>query len=140
MWVSNYLSLNTTIWANSRQGETVSKSKGTKITGGENNPLYSTCTYMYVLCYPFKQELRNLLGNLKLKFDFSCWHFQHTHHTVRYLGMKFLGVLLQKSVTFLHCLSQECEKPSISVYSKAEMEEILQLFKENVLKVQNNYR
>lgn len=52
--------------------------------------------------------------------------------------MKFLGVLLQKAVTFLHCLRQECEKPSTSVYSKAEMQEILQLFKENVLKVQNN--
>uniref|UniRef100_K1PPI3 Nucleolar pre-ribosomal-associated protein 1 n=1 Tax=Magallana gigas TaxID=29159 RepID=K1PPI3_MAGGI len=73
---------------------------------------------------PIPQILSSVLQSLK-----------HTHPTVRYLGMKFLGVLLQKSVTFLHCLSQECEKPSTSVYSKAEMEEILQLFKENVLKI-----
>ncbi|XP_048767971.2 nucleolar pre-ribosomal-associated protein 1-like isoform X5 [Ostrea edulis] len=60
---------------------------------------------------------------------------KHTSATVRYFGTKFLGVLLQKSVTFLHCLEQECLKPSSSLYTQTEREEILELFKENILKV-----
>ncbi|XP_078334635.1 nucleolar pre-ribosomal-associated protein 1-like isoform X1 [Crassostrea virginica] len=58
---------------------------------------------------------------------------KHTHPTVRYIGMKFMGVLLQKAVNYMHCLKQESGK--VSLYTQAEMEEILELFKENVLKV-----
>ena len=49
------------------------------------------------------------------------------------MGMKFTGVLLQKAVNYMHCLKQESGK--VSLYTQAEMEEILELFKENVLKV-----
>ena len=49
------------------------------------------------------------------------------------MGMKFTGVLLQKAVNYMHYLKQESGK--VSLYTQAEMEEILELFKENVLKV-----
>ncbi|XP_061193615.1 nucleolar pre-ribosomal-associated protein 1-like [Saccostrea echinata] len=60
---------------------------------------------------------------------------KHPHSSVQYFGMKFLGVLLQKSVNFLHCLNEESVKPSSSVYNQSERQEIVKLFKENILKI-----